>query len=47
MQMVPGSVKTGTLTTCLRIVRGEGVSALYHGVSQLNIYITGNKNTHV
>lgn len=32
MQMEQGGVKAGTLNTCIRIVRGEGVLALYNGV---------------
>lgn len=35
MQMGSGDVKAGTLTTCIRIVRGEGVLALYNGVGRL------------
>ncbi|KAJ5616669.1 hypothetical protein N7537_001783 [Penicillium hordei] len=33
MQMEQGSVKAGTLNTWIRIVRGEGVLALYNGLS--------------
>ncbi|CAI7613237.1 unnamed protein product [Penicillium viridicatum] len=31
--MEQGGVKAGTLNTCIRIVRGEGVLALYNGLS--------------
>lgn len=30
--MEQGGVKAGTLNTCIRIVQGEGVLALYNGV---------------
>jgi dicarboxylate transporter 10 len=33
MQMEPGGAKAGTFASCVRIVRGEGVLALYNGVS--------------
>ncbi|KAJ5773872.1 hypothetical protein N7457_008768 [Penicillium paradoxum] len=33
MQMDSSGAKTGTLTTCIRIVRGEGIIALYNGLS--------------
>lgn len=32
MQMEQGGGKAGTLNTCIRIVQGEGVLALYNGV---------------
>ncbi|KAJ6073229.1 hypothetical protein N7467_011314 [Penicillium canescens] len=32
MQMEPGGAKAGTFASCVRIVRGEGVLALYNGL---------------
>ncbi|KAJ5991476.1 hypothetical protein N7522_011683 [Penicillium canescens] len=31
MQMEPGGAKAGTFTSCIRIVRGEGILAFYNG----------------
>jgi hypothetical protein len=41
MQLEQGGVKAGTLKTCIRIVQGEGVLALYNGVGLIK-----NKGNH-
>lgn len=43
MQMEHGGVKAGTLNTCIRIVRGEGVLALYNGVGLMKNNVNCDK----
>lgn len=43
MQMEQGGVKAGTFNTCIRIVQGEGLLALYNGVGLIKNVVNCGK----